>query len=174
MFIRWHITFFVGVLIIPLGVISAQEINVTTTGGGSINNKTTSVSNGENAHTSVQVKNILGSDGTLDVEIETNVNGVVEQKHVQEKIEGSGSAEIYIGRTNESPSTNTIIEINSDTSSTKALSMFERWATFFSRGEEEMNVDIEVNSGTTSSPRGTNIFASVYRNVIRLLASIWQ
>jgi len=163
----------VAMVALPIYVYALESIQISASDSGGIKSVTSATASSDDASASINVKNTVGSNGQVEVNVETEINGAVEQKHIQEKIEGGGNAEIYVERTNENPSTNTIIEINSGTSSTKSLGMFYKWAKFFYRDEEEMDVGAEVVFEATSSPSGTNIFASMYRNIIRLFASIW-
>lgn len=162
--------FFTILLVFPAGIVSAQKIEIKTTGSGSIHNNTTSVSTGGDAYTSVQVENTLGSDGLLDVQVETNVNGTVEKRRIQEEVRGGSSVEVNTEVSGNNAETAVAVE----SGTTTTYSIFETWRGLFAEREKATSTesDIEVEALATSTSE-SGIFVRVYRQILQLFTSIW-
>ena len=164
----------------PAGANAIETIRISSTGDGGIKNVTSASAFGEDgndARAEVHVRNTVDGQGSVEVRVETNVNGVIEERQIREEIQRGGTVKVNTTASIEDVTTEVEIE-NTKSGTSSAYNIFDQWRSLFAEKRKDekaggIETEVKIEASATSSPKGTNIFVSVYQRVIRLLASIW-
>lgn len=163
-----------------------ESVQISTSESGGISNTTSAESSGGDSSASAFVRNVVDSGGNVDIKIETDVDGVVENRRIRENVRDRGILEISIATSSEGKSVaKSEIKVkvgDIDSPELDSAGIFSRFVerifpddSGVSDTDASENIEIDdAEVATSAEISEQSSLINIYKRILNTLKSFWQ
>jgi hypothetical protein len=177
-----------ALILLPIwaGAETFENVQISTSGSGGISNTTSAESSGDESSAAAFVRNVIDSEGNVDISIETEVDGAVESRRIRENVRDRGILEISIATSSEGGSASkSKIKVEIGDIESPELDSAGIFSSFVERifpddsgaSDTNANEKLEVENiamATSSEAKEHGSLVKLYRRILNTLKSFWQ